>query len=56
MCMHLYNCICVVLLISRLNLVFLSPKLSRGIDKVLVYLCPNGFDNLGILLGKSCYN
>jgi hypothetical protein len=30
---------------SRLNLVFLSPKLSRGIDIVLVYLCPCGFDN-----------
>jgi hypothetical protein len=45
MCMHLYNCIWVVLLVSRLNLAFLSPKLSRGIDKVLVCLCPCGFDN-----------
>jgi hypothetical protein len=44
-CMHLYNCICVVLLISRLNLVFLSPKISHDIDKVLVCLCPCGFDN-----------
>jgi hypothetical protein len=43
--MDLYNCIWVVLLVSRLNLVFLSPKLSRGIDKILVYLCPCGFDN-----------
>jgi hypothetical protein len=45
MCMHFYNCIWVVLLISRLNLAFLSPKLSCSIDKVLVYLCPYGFDN-----------
>jgi hypothetical protein len=45
MCMHLYNYIWVVLLVSRLNLAFLSPKLSRGIDKVLVCLCPCGFDN-----------
>jgi hypothetical protein len=29
----------------RLNLAFLSPKLSHGIDKVLVYLCHYGFDN-----------
>jgi hypothetical protein len=43
--MHFYNCIWVVLLISRLNLAFLSPKLSCSIDKVLVYLCPYGFDN-----------
>jgi hypothetical protein len=43
--MHLFNCIWVVLLISRLNLAFLSPKLSRGIDIVLVYLCPCGLDN-----------
>jgi hypothetical protein len=43
--MHLYNCIWVVLLNSRLNLAFLSPKLSHGIDKMLVYLCPSGFDN-----------
>jgi hypothetical protein len=45
--MHLYNCILVALLISRLNLDFLSPKLSRGIDIVLVYLCPYGFDKPG---------
>jgi hypothetical protein len=43
--MHLYNCIWVVLLISMLNLAFLSPKLSRDIDKVLVCLCTCGFDN-----------
>jgi hypothetical protein len=43
--MHLYNCIWVVLFVSRLNLAFLSPKLSRDIDKVLVYLYPCGFDN-----------
>jgi hypothetical protein len=43
--MHLYSCIWVVLLISRLNLALLSPKLSHGIDIVLVYLCPCGFDN-----------
>jgi hypothetical protein len=43
--MHLYNYIWVVLFVSRLNLVFLSPKLSRGIDEVLVYLYPCGFDN-----------
>jgi hypothetical protein len=43
--MHLYNYIWVVLLVHRLNLTFLSPKLSCGIDKVLVYLCPCGFDN-----------
>jgi hypothetical protein len=43
--MHLYNCIWVVLLISRLNLAFLSPKLSRVIDKVLVYLYPCWFNN-----------
>jgi hypothetical protein len=45
MCMHLYNCIQVVLLLSRLNLAFLSPKLSRGIDILLVYLYPCGLDN-----------
>jgi hypothetical protein len=28
-----------------LNLAFLSPKLSRGIDKVPLCLCPCGFDN-----------
>jgi hypothetical protein len=56
MCMHSYNRIWVVLLISRLNLAFVSPKLSRGIDVVLVCLCPCGFDNLCILLGESCYN
>jgi hypothetical protein len=44
-CMHLYNCIWVILLISRLNLAFLSLKLSRGIDIVLVCLYPCGFDN-----------
>jgi hypothetical protein len=43
--MHLYNCILVVLLISRLNLAFLSPKFSHGIDIVLVCLYPCGFDN-----------
>jgi hypothetical protein len=43
--MHLYNCIWVVLLISTLNLAFLSPKLSCSIDIVLVCLCPHGFDN-----------
>jgi hypothetical protein len=43
--MHLYNYIWVVLLIPKLNLVFLSPKLSHSIDKVLLYLCPYGFDN-----------
>jgi hypothetical protein len=44
-CMHLYNCIWVVLLVSRLNLTFLLPKISHGIDKVLVYLYPSGFNN-----------
>jgi hypothetical protein len=43
--MHLYNYIWVVLLVPRLNLAFLSPKLSRDIDKVLVWLCPCRFDN-----------
>jgi hypothetical protein len=43
--MHLYNCVWVVLLIPRLNLPLLSPKLSRGIDIVLVYHYPCGFDN-----------
>jgi hypothetical protein len=42
--MHLYNYIWIVLLVSRLNLAF-SPKLSCGIDKVLVCLYPCGFDN-----------
>jgi hypothetical protein len=42
--MHLYNYILVALLVPRLNLAFLSPKLSCGIDKVLVCLCPCGFD------------
>jgi hypothetical protein len=51
MCMHLYNCISVVLLVPRLNLVFLSPKLSRGIDIVLFCLCPMESITLGILLG-----
>jgi hypothetical protein len=45
MCIHLYNYIWVVLHISRLNLALLSPKLSRGIDKVIVCLYPCGFDN-----------
>jgi hypothetical protein len=45
MCMHLYNCIWVVLLVSRFNLSFLSPKLSCGMDIVLGYLCPCRFDN-----------
>jgi hypothetical protein len=43
--MHLYNYIWVVLLVSRLNLAFLSSKLSRGIDKMLVCLYPCGFNN-----------
>jgi predicted secreted protein len=43
--MHLYNCIWVVLLVSRLNLAFISPKLSHGIDIMLVCLCPCRFDN-----------
>jgi hypothetical protein len=43
--MHLHNCIWVVLPFSRLNLAFLSLKLSHGIDKVLVCLCLCGFDN-----------
>jgi hypothetical protein len=42
--MHLYNCIWAVLLDSRLNLAFLSPKLPCVIDKVLLCLCPCGFD------------
>jgi hypothetical protein len=46
----------VVLLIPRLTLVFLSPKLSCGIDIVLVYLCPLDSITLGILLGESYYN
>jgi hypothetical protein len=33
-CMHSYNCIWVVLLVPRLNLAFVSQKLSRGIDIV----------------------
>jgi hypothetical protein len=44
--MHLYNCIVVALLASKLNLAFLSPKLSHGIDTVLVCIYPCGFDNL----------
>jgi hypothetical protein len=36
MCMHLYNYIWVVLLIHRLHIAFLSPKLSCGIDIGLV--------------------
>jgi hypothetical protein len=43
--MHSYNYIWVFLLITRLNLDFLSPKLSRGIYKVVVCLCPCGFEN-----------
>jgi hypothetical protein len=43
-CMHLYNCILVDLLSSKLNIAFLFPKLSRGVDIVLVCLCPCGFD------------
>jgi hypothetical protein len=58
--MHLYNYISVVLLVSRLNLAFLSPSLSRGIDKVLVCLYPYGSDNprntLWILLGLRIAN
>jgi hypothetical protein len=44
-CMHFYNYIWVALLVPRLNLAFLSPKLSCGIDKVLVCPYPCGFDN-----------
>jgi hypothetical protein len=55
-CMHLYNCIWVVLLVARLHLAFLSPKLSRGVDIVLVYLCPSDLMTLGILLCESYYN
>jgi hypothetical protein len=55
-CMHLYNCIWVVLLVPRLNLAFLSPKLSCGIYIVLVYLCPLDSIIVGILLGESYYN
>jgi hypothetical protein len=43
--MHLYNYISVVILVPRLNIAFLPPKLSRGIDNVLVYLCSCGFNN-----------
>jgi hypothetical protein len=43
--MHLYTCIWVVQLVSRLNLAFLSLKLSRGIDIMLVCLCLCGFNN-----------
>jgi hypothetical protein len=43
--MHLYNYIWVVILVLMLNLAFFSPKFSCGIDKVLVCLCPCGFDN-----------
>jgi hypothetical protein len=38
-CIHLYNYIWVVLLVPRLNLAFLSPKLSRGIDKDVLLNC-----------------
>jgi hypothetical protein len=54
--MHLYNYIWVVLLISRLTLAFLSPKLSCGIDIVLVCLCPLDSITQRILLGESYYN
>jgi hypothetical protein len=54
--MHLYNCICVVLLIPRLNLDFLSTKLSHGTNIVLVCLCPLDSITLEILLGESYYN
>jgi hypothetical protein len=43
--MHLYNYIWVVILVPRLNLAFLLPKLSCDIHKVLVCLCSCGFDN-----------
>jgi hypothetical protein len=56
MCKHLYNCIWVVLLISRSNLAFLSLKLSRGIDIALDCLCPLYSITLGIQLGESYYN
>jgi hypothetical protein len=39
-----------------LSLGFLSPKISRGIGIVLVYLCPLDSITLGILLGESYYN
>jgi hypothetical protein len=55
-CMHLYNCILVVQLVPRLNLAFLSPKLSRSIDIVLVCLYPLDSITLGILLDESYYN
>jgi hypothetical protein len=55
-CMHLCNCIWVVRLIPRWNITFLSPKLSRGIDIVLVCLCPLDLITLGILIGESNYN
>jgi hypothetical protein len=54
--MYLYNCIWVVLLVTRLTLAFLSSKLSHGIDIVLVCLCPLNSITLQILLGKSYYN
>jgi hypothetical protein len=54
--MHLYNCISVVLLVPRLNLAFLSPKLSRGIDIVLVCLYPLDSIAVGIILGECYYN
>jgi hypothetical protein len=53
MCMHLYNCIWVVLLICRLNLTYLSPKLSRSIYIVLVCFCPLDSVTIGILLRES---
>jgi hypothetical protein len=43
--MHLYSYIWVVQLVPRLNLAFVSPRISRGIGKVLVCLSPYGFDN-----------
>jgi hypothetical protein len=46
----------VVLLVSRLNLAFLSPKLSRNIDKILVASVPVDSITLRILLGESCYH
>jgi hypothetical protein len=56
MCMHLYNCISVVLLVPRLTFAFLSRNLSHGIDILLVCLCPLHSITLGILLGETYYN
>jgi hypothetical protein len=42
--------------VPRFNLDFLSPKFSRGIDVVLVCLCPLDSITLGIILGESYYN